>query len=379
MVKALLRGLTINHSKLVSVPGALISYRPPFWLAAGINTQRMAISLTVPWGHVDQPSAFLSEGIKKGFHMLRGAGLMDNPTAVLWTISSVPRTCFFHRFQRYPTAEQRCGGQLAVLHTRESKRCQMLTAQYPSSNDTIIVSFPMLNIQQQAPSCRRGSCWGSNNANFHHRVIVSPALWIPLGAVLLTAVTIQSQERGCWEKEMRPLMPTAGDRMHHTQRTETKCELLGPGKWTRGHMLRSQQKLASEMDKLYHEDVIGKRAGQNTENTTRDTSKLLCLNKIYPFSHVHSPVQRCSHTSILSQQQSCYQGSWCCTAWTPLASPPSPAASLPACSHWGSPPARAEPSLSVTLPLSKRAPAVHHSLTTQQTWPRVQRSCKNML
>lgn len=50
-----------------------------------------------------------------------------------------------------------------------------------------------------------------------------------------------------------------------------KCELLGPGRWTRGHMLRSQQKLARKMDKLYHEDVIGKQGQDKTQKAPPGT------------------------------------------------------------------------------------------------------------
>lgn len=270
MVKALLGGMTINHSKLVSVPGALVSYGPPFWLAASTSTQRMAISLTVPWGHVNQPLAFLSEGIKKGFHMACGVGLMDNPTAVLYTISSVPRTHFFLRFQRYPTAEQCCGGQLAALHTSESKRYHTLTAQYPSFNDTIIVSFPMLDIQQQAPSCRIGSCWGSNNANFHHPVLVTPALWVPLS---------DCPNHCCDPAESRKGLLGKGNETPDANSWLEECITLnsdkmwatGPGRWTRRRALRGQQKLAREMDKLHHEDVIGTQGQDKTQKAPPGT------------------------------------------------------------------------------------------------------------
>lgn len=70
MVKASLRRMTITHdTKMVSVPEALVSfYRPSFWLTISISRQWMAISLIVPWSHVNHPLALLSEGIKMGLH-----------------------------------------------------------------------------------------------------------------------------------------------------------------------------------------------------------------------------------------------------------------------------------------------------------------------
>jgi len=55
---------------------------------------------------------------------------------------------------------------------------------------------------------------------------LSPQLSEYLSVIVpITAVTLQSQERGCWEKEMRPLMPTAGWK-NASHSTATKCELL---------------------------------------------------------------------------------------------------------------------------------------------------------
>lgn len=96
MVKASSGGMTINHySKTVSVPEALVSfYRPSFWLAISTSRQWMVISLTVPWGHVNQPSALLSEGIKTGLCTLHGAGLTDDPREVLLILYQCPQNLF---------------------------------------------------------------------------------------------------------------------------------------------------------------------------------------------------------------------------------------------------------------------------------------------
>lgn len=121
MVKASLGRMTINHdSKMVSVPGALVSfYRPSFWLAISTSWQWMVISLTVPWGHVNQPSALLSEGTEMGLHMLHSVGLTDDTREVLLILYQCPQNLFLSLISEVSTDEQGCGGRPAGCSTHQ--------------------------------------------------------------------------------------------------------------------------------------------------------------------------------------------------------------------------------------------------------------------
>lgn len=124
MVKAS-SGRKINHySVMVSVPEALISfYRPSFWLAMSTSRQWMVISLTVPWGHVNQSSASLSEGIKMGLHMLHSVRLTDDPREELLILYQCPQNLFLSLTLEVSTDKQGCRGQLFAPLIRWFKRC----------------------------------------------------------------------------------------------------------------------------------------------------------------------------------------------------------------------------------------------------------------
>lgn len=113
MVKASLGGMTINHdSKMVLVPEALLSfYRPSLWLAISTSRQWMVISLTVPWGHVNQPSALLSVGIKMELRTPHNVGRTDDPREVPLILYWCPQNLLPSLISEVSTDEQeRCCG-----------------------------------------------------------------------------------------------------------------------------------------------------------------------------------------------------------------------------------------------------------------------------
>ena len=193
MVRASLGRMTINHdSEMVSVPEALISfYRPSLWLAISTSRQWMVISLTVRWGHVNQPSVLLSEGIKMGLHKLHSGGLMVIPEKYCWSSVDVPRTHFFLRHQRYPQTNR--GAEVSwLLHApggfRDATSSWMPTSQCLSSRWwQLSTSVVRRGIQQQVRLHRKGSCWGWDNTSFHQLTTVTPVSWMLFNNHLLTA------------------------------------------------------------------------------------------------------------------------------------------------------------------------------------------------
>lgn len=162
MVKASLGRATINHdSKMSSVPEALVSsHRPSFWLGISTNRQWMVISLTVPWSHVNQPSAVLSEDIKMGLYMLHSVGLTDDPREVLLILCQCPQNLFPSLISEVSMDEQRCRGQLAAPYIRWFKRCQPVVGWGQHSVSSrwlqLSTSFVRQDIQQLVLSHRKG-------------------------------------------------------------------------------------------------------------------------------------------------------------------------------------------------------------------------------